>query len=422
MARTTTGTPTARGSPLAAVVASDSNDTSPLVATSEHQHHHQDHGTLAEARRFRRAALILGVCIVSFVLQTELTKFLQTSMGYQKPYFILYISHSFWAMALPAQFLYTAYFSPTIPPSFTSLQDRFSYFAWMIQKSTSDLYHRRRDYAMVGAAPEPAATSPRTHGHLSREDQGLWRHLFWVTFGMTVLFMLPSYLWYTCIGLTSMANLTAIYNTSCFFAYLFSVLLLNEALVLNKVLAVFLSLLGVAVISLTTRSEGENITLEPDTGRTAASFLGDVLALLCAALYGFEEVLYKKYASPKTYPIMFANTLTGLMGVVTCTMLWIPIPLLHWTGHEIFELPTLNQLSSVLMIATMGLVYNGCFMIVVSQTSPVFAAVGVMATIPLVALTDWILFNQAVGWGNILGGLSILVGFGILVRENQKAL
>jgi drug/metabolite transporter (DMT)-like permease len=119
---------------------------------------------------------------------------------------------------------------------------------------------------------------------------------------------------------------------------------------------------------------------------------------------------------------MFANTLTGLMGVVTCTMLWIPIPLLHWTGHEIFELPALNQLSSVLMIATMGLIYNGCFMIVVSQTSPVFAAVGVMATIPLVALTDWILFDQAVGWGNMVGGLSILVGFGILVRENQKAL
>lgn len=106
--------------------------------------------------------------------------------------------------------------------------------------------------------------------------------------------------------------------------------------------------------------------------------------------------------------------------MVTCAVLWIPIPLLHWAGHEIFELPTLSQLSSILMIATMGLVYNGCFMIVVSQTNPVFAAVGIMATIPLVALTDWVLFSEAVGWRNIVGGLSILVGFGILVRENQK--
>lgn len=121
------------------------------------------------------------------------------------------------------------------------------------------------------------------------------------------------------------------------------------------------------------------------------------------------------------HSVTFANTLTGLMGVMTFTMFWVPIPLLHWIGHEVFELPTLEQFSSILMIATLGLIYNGCFMIVVSQTSPVFAAVGVMATIPLVALTDWVLFSESVGWGNVAGGLSIVAGFAILVRENQKA-
>ncbi|KAF8926710.1 hypothetical protein BGZ58_010971 [Dissophora ornata] len=220
-----------------------------------------------------------------------------------------------------------------------------------------------------------------------------------------------------------MANLSAIYNTACFFAYLFSVLLLGERIVMNKVVAVLLSLFGVAIISLTitdsTVPEGED--LGSRSNYASVSLVGDVLALIGAALYGFEEVVYKKYASPKVQPVVFANTLTGLMGVVTCTMLWVPIPLLHWIGHEIFELPTLGEFASILMIATLGLIYNGCFMIVVSQTSPVFAAVGVMATIPLVALTDWVLFNETVGWGNVAGGLSILVGFGILVRENRKA-
>lgn len=400
------------------------HDTSPLVATDPDRLQPR-----SDAARFRIAAVILCVCIISFVLQTELTKIVQTSMGYQKPYFILYISHSFWAMALLFQFFYTAYFSPTTPPSASSLQDRIAYFTWLIQKSTSDLYHKRRDYTVVGAAADNyASPSSWLHGnpastiYTSQENRILSRHLFRVTLGMTILFMIPSYLWYTCVAMTSMANLTAIYNTSCFFAYLFSVLLLNEAIVMNKILAVFLSLFGVAIISLTTRSEGENMALDPESGRTPISLLGDILALLGAALYGFEEVVYKKYASPKVHSIVFANTLTGLMGVVTFTMLWIPIPLLHWTGHEIFELPTLRQFSSILLVAAMGLIYNGCFMIVVSQTSPVFAAVGIMATIPLVALTDWILFSQAVGWGNIVGGLSILVGFGILVRENQKTM
>ncbi|KAF9355942.1 hypothetical protein BGX26_005906 [Mortierella sp. AD094] len=219
-----------------------------------------------------------------------------------------------------------------------------------------------------------------------------------------------------------MANLTAIYNTACFFAYLFSAMLLKERIVLNKVLAVFLSLLGVAIISLTVRDSTAPEGDASGNSRSASSILGDVLALIGAALYGFEEVIYKKYASPKVHPVVFANTLTGLMGVVTFTMLWVPIPLLHWIGHEVFELPTLSELSSILMIATLGLIYNGCFMIVVSQTSPVFAAVGIMATIPLVALTDWVLFSETVGWGNIVGGISILVGFTILVRENPPKL
>jgi len=102
--------------------------------------------------------------------------------------------------------------------------------------------------------------------------------------------MVPSYLWYTCVAMTSMANLTAIYNTACFFAYLFSILLLREKIVMNKVLAVFLSLLGVAVISLTNRDSTMADDGKSATGNQSFSMAGDVLALVGAALYGFEEV------------------------------------------------------------------------------------------------------------------------------------
>ncbi|KAF9131888.1 hypothetical protein BGW39_001192 [Mortierella sp. 14UC] len=429
-----------------AVISSNSNgqsrsqrDTTPLVpqnTTARNSHPEAipieddpDDRHHADAKRFRMASIILFVCILSFVMQTELTKFVQTSMGYHKPYFILYLSHSFWAIALPAQFIYTTYISRSAPTSLSTLQERIDYFARLIRQSTSDLYHRKADYTMVGTSEftssstlagnfqSAASFSSTTTVFTSREKRALSKYLFWLTFGMTTLFMVPSYLWYACVAMTSMANLTAIYNTACFFAYLFSILLLREKIVANKVLAVFLSLLGVAVISLTARESGDGKSI---TGKQSFSMAGDVLALVGAALYGFEEVVYKKYASPKVTPVTFANTMTGLMGVVTLTMLWVPIPLFHWMGHEIMELPTLKEFLSILMIATLGLIYNGCFMIVVSQTSPVFAAVGVMATIPLVALTDWLLFNESVGWGNIVGGLSILAGFAILVRENRK--
>ncbi|KAG9066223.1 hypothetical protein KI688_001444 [Linnemannia hyalina] len=410
---------------------SHQRDTTPLNPTSTARNSHPEvipiedgpnDSHFADAKRFRLASIILFVCIFSFVLQTELTKYVQTSMGYHKPYFILYISHSFWAIALPAQFVYTTYISRSAPTSLSSLQDRIDYFAKLIRQSTSDLKHRKADYTAVNTSEstsQPTASfASTTTVYTSREKRALSKYLFWLTFGMTTLFMVPSYLWYACIAMTSMANLTAIYNTACFFAYLFSILLLREKIVMNKVLAVFLSLLGVAVISLTTRDSGGDG--KSVAGKLSFSMAGDVLALVGAALYGFEEVMYKKYASTKVAPVTFANTLTGLMGVVTLTMLWVPIPLFHWIGHEIMELPTWKEFLSILMIATLGLIYNGCFMIVVSMTNPVFAAVGVMATIPLVALIDWALFHETIGWGNIVGGLSILAGFTILVRENRK--
>lgn len=91
-----------------------------------------------------------------------------------------------------------------------------------------------------------------------------------------------------------MANLTAIYNTACFFAYLFSILLLKEKIVRNKVLAVVLSLVGVAIISLTSRSSSNPD--DEDSAKASANktgLLGDMLSLVGAALYGFEEVRKK---------------------------------------------------------------------------------------------------------------------------------
>ena len=210
---------------------------------------------------------------------------MQTSMGYQKPYFILYISHSFWSIALPAQFFYSTRIAPSAP-RLDSVQERIHYFVGLIRQSTSSLYHRKNDSVAALASAEPLLSDGPTV-ITPRENKALARHLFWITLTMTTLFMVPSYLWYTCIAMTTMSSLTAIYNTSCFFAYLFSVILLNDKIVGRKILAVALSLLGVAVISLTTRESPA-----PDSAGTSGSvtIAGNALALIGAALYGFEEV------------------------------------------------------------------------------------------------------------------------------------
>lgn len=56
-------------------------------------------------------------------------------------------------------------------------------------------------------------------------------------------------------------------------------------------------------------------------------------------------------------------------------MLWIPIPILHMTGLEKFELPT-GQAAWLLAISVLSnVVFSGSFLVLISLTSPVLSSV-----------------------------------------------
>lgn len=235
---------------------------------------------------------------------------------------------------------------------------------------------------------------------------------------LSVLLTLPAYIWYLSVNLTSMSNLTAIYNTGCFFAYLFSILMLHDRLVAAKVGAVMLCMAGVLAMACWPQQEindGEDILQQgPSIGK---DWIGIAVASVGAALYGFYEVYYKKYASPTQPTILFANTITGIIGIVTFLLLWIPFPLLHFTGIETFELPDLSTFGYILAIASMSVIYNATFMAVIALVNPVFAAVGVMLTVPAVAITDVLVTGVMVPASTIVGSALILIGFYVLNKQ-----
>ena len=53
--------------------------------------------------------------------------------------------------------------------------------------------------------------------------------------------------------------------------------------------------------------------------------------------------------------LLHANTITGLIGIATICLLWIPIPFLHWFGWETFELP----LDGTMYAAVAGVCFCG---------------------------------------------------------------
>ncbi|KAJ1952496.1 hypothetical protein GGI12_006228 [Dipsacomyces acuminosporus] len=235
---------------------------------------------------------------------------------------------------------------------------------------------------------------------------------------------MSAYLWYVAVNLTSMSKVTAIYNMSCFFAYLFSILLLKERVQLSKCIAVGISILGVIVMTLI--DTGADVTAkaatkEQQTAAYKAELFGDLVSLVCACGIGLYQVLYKKYAVPKNYhSLYYVNFMTATLGLCTLGIYWFPIPIFSFAGIEQFSWPTRTQFGYIVGNALFGVAYNGAFMIALALTSPLFAAIGVMLTIPVMAVVDMIIQGQVLAWNVFAGGAAILAGFSILsISEYQ---
>jgi drug/metabolite transporter (DMT)-like permease len=178
--------------------------------------------------------------------------------------------------------------------------------------------------------------------------------------------------WYVAVNLTTASDLTAIYNCSAFFAYVFSVPLLKERVQFSKIAAVGIAIIGVLVVAYGGEASAKHGGKsgggaggpghqEPETNYRLA---GNLIIGVGSVLYGFYEVLYKKVACPPdgTSPgrgMVFATLFGSMIGTFTLCVLWIPLVVLHVLGWEEFQLPRGKQawmmIISVLANASMFL-------------------------------------------------------------------
>jgi drug/metabolite transporter (DMT)-like permease len=109
--------------------------------------------------------------------------------------------------------------------------------------------------------------------------------------------------------------------------------------------------------------------------------------------------------------MIFANSFGSMVGLFTLTVLWIPLPILHWTGLETFEIPT-GQAAWLLSISTLSnAVFSGSFLVLMSLTSPVLSSVAALLTIFLVGITDWIVTGKPLSAAAVAGCGLIIVAF-----------
>ncbi|BFZ58137.1 hypothetical protein PYCC9005_005196 [Savitreella phatthalungensis] len=343
----------------------------------------------ADAARHARRALVwsiglaLPVSLVCFTIQTELAQYIQRDLHYEKPFFMLYVTHSSWWLNGVGMWCYLR------------LTNRRTTPATLLKRTLADI----RETATEIASPRPPPA-----------------HMILVTAALGLCLTIAAATWYLAVNLTTASDVSAIYNASAFFAYAFAVPLLGEALRWDKVAAVLVAIGGVGVIAY-----GDRVDDEATTSRA----LGNIVISVGAVLYGLYEVLYKKWACPEDATdhmrsILFANVMSTALGVFTLAFVWIPLPILHVLGWERFELPPANAALALIASIAANFVYSACLLGMISLTGPVLSSVASLLSIFCVAITDTIVTGKPLSLAAIAGGAMILVAFGVLVLATVR--
>lgn len=201
-----------------------------------------------------------------------------------------------------------------------------------------------------------------------------------------------------------MSDVTAIWNSNAFWAYVISVKLKHQAWEPRRLLSVIGASLGVLAVVYGSNQETEI----SDSNISKAPFFGNMLTLVASFAYGLYQVLYNMYAVPPSeaedgeggewrrlsissttsidnalvadetddgiildgdivYPPpfgLYANALTSGIGLLTIFVLWIPLPFLHMTAIEPFVWPNdLKTWIAICGIALTALTFLATFMV-----------------------------------------------------------
>jgi len=411
------------------------------------------------------AALLFVVVLAAYVVQSQLTQYVQSDLAYRQPYFIFYIAHSSFIIIFPLHLLYLTI--ATGKPARAYLRGLRD--ALCDQFSSSSASTTTPDRTTSSLFPDSRSEFPiRT----------LLKAVLFLTGGATV----PSSLWYASVSLTPISDVTAIFNTHAFWAYVLTVVITRSKWERSKLFAVLLACIGVFVVvygghdsSSPGSGSGDDTTAEMVSAKAIA---GGVVTLIASFTYALYQVLYKKYialvstegdaevryealqggstlSGPSRHsyspfsdhnlgstkpdeqedeyassigeyesippPFGFhANFFTSGIGLGTLLILWLPLWLVHYTGVLEVALPPDGEiLAYVLAISGAGLVYNAGFMILLGVWGPVIASVGNLLTIVLVMISDIIVsgVSKAVTPWSLLGCAMIVGAFSVLVVD-----
>lgn len=172
-----------------------------------------------------------------------------------------------------------------------------------------------------------------------------------------MLWFCANYFASACLEYTSVGSVTILTSTSSVWTLIFCAAMRVESFSARKLAGVLASLAGVVLISsvdLSGKSDEDRGSFPHKSQASIA--VGDGMAFFSAIVYGLYVTVMKRRVGDEdrvNMPLFF-----GLVGLLNLIFLWPGFFILHWTGVEPFGWPPTGK---VWLIIIVSLVLNSCF-------------------------------------------------------------